>query len=435
MQQRVGNWVMTCVGLSLLLAGCASGGPSGRTPVRDGGPDSGADTGTPSCTVDSDCVDDGVFCNGGFICTDGSCVETPPPSCGDGVGCTRDECLTSTDECQNTPVDTSCPSGTTCFVGVGCQVAPPCEFDSDCGGDGVFCNGEEICLAASCTSPGTRDCDDANNCTIDECVEGDAACAHTPADFLNDALNCGPTGENDCVVCADPDPAQVNMAPACVTGACGLACQDGFADADSDPANGCECALGVMDDLPEMGFEDANCDGIDGDISVAIFVAPPPLGDDAADGSMATPVATVARGIELASTRTRKEIYVAMGTYAETVSLVDGVSIYGGYDAADGWSRARDNRSEIQGGETAVRGDGLFDDLEIQLMAITAANATTPGASSYGVRVTSSTATVTLTSDTIRSGNGGPGSAGASGSGGANGTAGGRGGNGCDGCS
>ena len=330
MQQRVLIGTLAPLGLCLLVAGCASGGPGTPTPRTDGGRDGGADTGTPSCTVDSDCVDtDGIYCNGGFLCTDGACVATPPPTCGDGVGCTRDECLTSTDACQNTPVDTSCPSGTTCFAGVGCQVAPPCEFDSDCGGDSVFCNGDEVCVDAACASPGTRDCDDMNNCTTDECVEADTDCAHTPADFMNDALHCGPTGANDCVVCADPAPAQVHMAPECVTGACGLACTTGFADADSDDSNGCECTLGMTADLPELTFDDANCDGIDGDVTIGVFVAPPPLGSDSADGSMATPVATIAHGIQLARTRTRKEIYVAMGTYAETVTLVGGVSIYG----------------------------------------------------------------------------------------------------------
>ena len=123
----------------LLVWGCATGE---GTPARDGG--GGMDGGAPECRSDDDCPDDGVFCNGAEVCREGACVSADPPTCNDGIGCTRDECLVSADECQNTPENSACPEGTVCYPSRGCAVAPPCEFDSDCSGDGNFCNGDDF---------------------------------------------------------------------------------------------------------------------------------------------------------------------------------------------------------------------------------------------------------------------------------------------------
>ncbi len=85
--------------MAVLLVACASnGGP------RPGGGDGGAADAGGSCTSDTDCGDDGIFCNGTVACVGGRCVAQGIPTCNDGIGCTRDECMTATDECQNTPI-------------------------------------------------------------------------------------------------------------------------------------------------------------------------------------------------------------------------------------------------------------------------------------------------------------------------------------------
>jgi hypothetical protein len=420
------------LGLIVLGTACAGGG-SGRPPTGDGG---AGDAGPSECTEDSDCPDDGIFCNGGYQCAEGRCIASSIPSCDDGVACTRDECLVAVDTCQSTPDDTACPMGTVCVVGGGCQMAPACEFDDDCLGDGVYCNGDEVCVEAMCASPGTRGCDDSNSCTVDECVEAMADCVSTPAMHLTDPDHCGPTGMNDCIVCPDPPATAMHMVRSCVDGACGLECEAGWGDADGDPDNGCECMV-VGDDFPELMFEDLNCDGIDGDVTVGVFVAPAVAGgSDSNPGTMAAPVATIATAMSIAAGRTgRKEVYISGGTYAGTVTLTNGVSLYGGYDASRDWERSLSVSSRIQGGTTGVLGQSISQPLELQLLEITSTGATAVGESSYGVRIYNSTGRITIRGNTIIAGNGGPGGPGMPGMAGSSGGVGGNGGNGCDGCS
>ncbi len=423
--------------LSVLLAACATGAGNGDSGVGtfDAGPDMDATMG--ECATDMDCADDGIFCNGGLVCVEGACQASAIPTCNDGIGCTRDECNTTTDMCENTPETSACPTGTVCQPGEGCIVAAACEFDSDCSGDGIFCNGDEVCVMGMCQSPmAGRECDDANSCTMDTCDEtmGDCTAVEYP-DILTNVEHCG-TGADDCVVCPGVDPS-LNQVSACVAGACEVTCAPGYGDVDGDMSNGCECMAAGMDDLPDMMFVDSNCDGIDGDVGIGVFVAPTFVGgNDANPGTMAMPVATIQRGIQIASTsgRARMEVYVSAGTYNESVALSNGVSIYGGYLATMGWARSDAYVSEIRGGETAVSGIGISMALEIQLMTIISADASTPGASSYGVRVANSTGVVRLEANTIRSGAGAAGNPGMDGTPGTAGSRGRDGHLGCDGC-
>jgi len=93
-------------------------------------------------------------------------------------------------------------------------------------------------------------------------------------------------------------------------------------------------------DLPDDDFEDANCDGIDGDVEGAIFVAP--SGDDSAAGSLEEPVATLNAAIALAQDQDL-DVYVCNAEYPEQVRLEEvAVNIYAGYDCEDDWKRVAD---------------------------------------------------------------------------------------------
>jgi len=87
--------------------------------------DSGGETDAGECMEDSDCPDDGVFCNGTLSCVEGRCQAMDVPTCNDGVGCTRDECNPMTDMCENIPENSACPPDTVCYTGTGCAAAPP----------------------------------------------------------------------------------------------------------------------------------------------------------------------------------------------------------------------------------------------------------------------------------------------------------------------
>lgn len=90
-------------------------------------------------------------------------------------------------------------------------------------------------------------------------------------------------------------------------------------------------------DVPDGDFIDADCDGIDGDIAHAFFVSP--AGSDAGTGTRLDPFLTIGHAVaQAAADPVRWQVLVAAGTYAESVILPDGVSLFGQYVAAD-WAR------------------------------------------------------------------------------------------------
>ena len=99
------------------------------------------------------------------------------------------------------------------------------------------------------------------------------------------------------------------------------------------------------DDDPDDNFADTNCDGIDGDKSKAVFVAA--TGSDAADGTWGKPVATLGKGIALA-TSNNKDVYVCGGDYVENIAIdAIGVKVYGGYDCEKAWARNPNSQAHL----------------------------------------------------------------------------------------
>jgi len=106
----------------------------------------------------------------------------------------------------------------------------------------------------------------------------------------NDATNCGGCGTN----CSNVYP---NANVSCGSGTCNfVSCLPGHYNLDGNLANGCEyaCTFIGATDNPDDSFVDRNCDGIDGDVAQAIFVAvPADGGNDGNAGTMAAPMATI----------------------------------------------------------------------------------------------------------------------------------------------
>jgi hypothetical protein len=180
----------------------------------------------------------------------------------------------------------------------------------------------------------------------------------------------------------------------------------------------------ITDDVPDPDYLDSNGDGIDGDAAKAIFVAPPPIGNDSQTGTMGQPVATLEKGIELASrVSPLKSVYVSKGTYPSqyTLRLASGVSVYGQYDAADGWKRAATNDTVIQGPSTAIRAVLLDRETHLEGLRIVSAAATAPGESSYAVRGLDNKGSLVLRYNLIEAGDGAAGKPGVDGSAGQSG--------------
>jgi hypothetical protein len=129
-----------------------------------------------------------------------------------------------------------------------------------------------------------------------------------------------------------------------------------------------------------------NC--FDGDAAHGIFVSG--LGDDANPGTMAFPKRTIAAGLIAAGQQNKNDVYVTKGVFPETLDVVNGVNLYGGYDAA--WQRSPANVTKITGppgvpGDVAAAvANGVTKPTELQLLTLAPSAPTSLGASSYGLQ-------------------------------------------------
>ncbi len=228
-------------------------------------------------------------------------------------------------------------------------------------------------------------------------------------------------------------------------GACSYSCRLGWVDLNQDlvttTSNGCEyaCTFSNALDEPDDNLIDANCDGIDGDPSQAIFVAPAPLGSDAHAGTMGAPLATLQTAIDRAGAQ-GMNVYVSEGIYTGTVNLLQGVSIHGGYSAANSWQRSATYESVIQGTNgTGVVAENIRAPRTVfDRITVDAGHAPNVGSgrglNSEAFRVVLTGSNFEFRNCIIRAGHGSDGHDGVDGAGGADGSRGGIGGDGCNNC-
>ncbi len=147
--------------------------------------------------------------------------------------------------------------------------------------------------------------------------------------------------------------------------------------------NSAQC---FADDLPDSNNEDSNCDGIDGNVANAIFVAT--TGSDLGDGTMDKPLRSITAALALAQKQTSKtQILVGTGAYQETktLDLIDGVGIYGGYDGANKWSRTTSAPSTIAGAPLAMMARGFKNATGLGRITINAGDGAQPSDSSFAL--------------------------------------------------
>lgn len=156
-------------------------------------------------------------------------------------------------------------------------------------------------------------------------------------------------------------------------------------------------------------------------------------GNDSNPGTGTSPKKTITSGIAAAAaTLPKSDVHVSKGIYNEQVTLSNGVSLYGGFDAAAGWSRSSNNVTTIASPTpVGILGSGLRAGLTVDQFHVAAANAAGnalngDGLSSYGVVILNSTGGVTLSGMSITAGNGTMGLAGVAGAPGGRGTNGGN---------
>ena len=179
-------------------------------------------------------------------------------------------------------------------------------------------------------------------------------------------------------------------------------------------------------DLPDLGFVDANCDGIDGTETDAVFVSP--KGSDANPGTKAKPKRDVQAAVDAVAAGKAKFVLVAFGSYGHVRVGTSGVGIYGGYDPTS-WKRL----DRDPGGLPLILGspEGVFvsgaKGVVLQHLEIRSLNGTLNVAGTgYGVRAKNG-ASVTLQRVVVIGGDGAAGAPGTDGRAGASGGAGGPG--------
>lgn len=164
---------------------------------------------------------------------------------------------------------------------------------------------------------------------------------------------------------------------------------DGFTPGEGDCNDNDRAVNPAVEDEPDTALIDANCDGLDGDPSRAIFVTP--QGHDSFPGTREQPKRTVRAAVGAAQAQ-QKDVYVAAGDYdeGEGVLAATGVGIYGGYVAGGTWSRSTSSVSRIVGRPQAVLADGVTG-VVLQSLALRAETGGSAGSSNaYGVRALSS---------------------------------------------
>jgi hypothetical protein len=123
-----------------------------------------------------------------------------------------------------------------------------------------------------------------------------------------------------------------------------------------------------------------------------------------ADGSLAHPYARIQPAIDRAYAHGQRNVLVASGTYAGSLTLRDKVSVRGGYDPAT-WTRLGAPPSIVEGNTTAITTGGA-DSLDIENLTIRSASASAPGSSSIGILINGGSSGVVVASNHIEAGAG-----------------------------
>ncbi len=415
------NTAGACPGLLDCVAGEAGLVCVGQTP------------GPETCNyVDDDCngeTDEGFdnlydSCSAGI----GQCTRYGFIECtGDGSGtrCNAQAGLAASEICDNR--DNDCDSqtdetwplkGEVCTVGQGVCTRNGVWVCAEGGGD-IRCSvtpgapdlGGEVCDSQDNDCDGLTDETWLHNGKYD----ADTACGNCQTDcttvFARDHAYgvCDAAGVPACeMVCCRSGDAN----PRCAGGG-------NYYDLNGVPNDGCEFLL------------DPN----------AVYVSiSDPLSDDGATcglGPVGTnvpenyrPCRTIARGLARAVSLGRARIYVAAGAYIESVTLVDGKSLYGGYNATNWGRSAAANLTAIFGNTTTghrktIIANGIRNaETTLDGFVIYGENATTSALNAYAVYVRDCDSALRITNNVVWAGSGGPGVNGSPGTDGANGPSG-----------
>jgi hypothetical protein len=363
-------------------------------------------------------------CNGLDDNCDGFVDETWPDR---GKGC-----LAGLGECRRAGalVCNAQGTGLVCDAVEGAPATEVCNgLDDDCNGtadeDPKWANVGKVCTAGQgvCVRAGVYQCNPADRagppvCSAVEGTPGIEVCDYldNDCDGATDngfvvggryalATACG-NCFTDCTAIYDLPNAFGTCDAVPATPACRMGCDIGFFDLNAIPDDGCEFGLDAaaiyVSANDAAAVDDATCGS-------------GPVGT----GTGNHPCRTIAYGLGRAGTG-KDKVLVADGLYQETVTLVGGKSLLGGY-RADTWER------HLSTTLTTIRGTGTIPSTSdrVTVIASSISVATTfegfhvqgqvnpaAGAGSYAVYGRNSTDALTIANNFIEGGMGGPGAKG-----------------------
>jgi len=320
-------------------------------------------------------------------------------------------------------------TGTECSVTAGAGSAELCDgLDNNCDGstDETFPTLGQTCSAGAgvCETPGFIECDGAQTGTqcsatagsgsTEVCDSLDNNCDGTVDEgFLNAGkydqdANCGTCGI-DCTGISTPNAA--DTCDSTGTPICVFSCDTGFLDVNGLAVDGCEFTV------DSDGIYVSETDGSASDVS------------GCGSGSISAPCATITFGLGRAVAETKSTVYVADGFYNESITLVAGIDLLGGYEPGTWTRHVSTTLTIIQGnsGDThkaTVTAISITSSTTFDGFIIIGQDNPTPGGNSYGIRILGSDSTLVISNNQIFTGTGGLGTVGSAGTNGANGVAG-----------
>lgn len=160
--------------------------------------------------------------------------------------------------------------------------------------------------------------------------------------------------------------------------------------------------LRVTDNQGAIGLDAITFNVVDG-----VFVSS--TGNNANPGTYDQPVATLSQGFVIASTFTRKYVFIGTGTYAETPTFPAGLEIRGGFTPGTTWTRTAGNYSVFNVGLSPAQIVNVSIPTLVSGLQVVASNQVAPGASSIALRVLNSSSAVQFVDCKFTAGNGGNG--------------------------
>ncbi|MEZ4390488.1 MAG: FG-GAP-like repeat-containing protein [Polyangiales bacterium] len=203
----------------------------------------------PQCVADYDCRVTNPFasCVDGQVCRvvcgqgRGNCDEDDRNGCEVDTASSADHCGACGTVCPSAPHARGvCASGR-------CAIACEAPF-ADCDGDPANGCEEDLSQPTNCGACGARCQPPTPLCAPATATEGPryrcaAVCAAPSPDLCAGVCTDRTADPRHCGRCENVCPSGASSTAVCASGACGLQCDPGAGDCDSDPANGCEVTL------------------------------------------------------------------------------------------------------------------------------------------------------------------------------------------------